>query len=330
MTLHVWDPLVRPTVRSGQGENQQHLRALYDLERASVVLSIDSDFLAIRDELPTVARGFMQRRTGWRPQGLQAATFENSNSEPRFATMNRLYALATTPSLTTAKADHALHLPPTALVGVVVEIARRLGVALPASHDQFDGASPPVASKELGAWIDDVVSDLQAANGGSESAVVLVGPHQPAVLQQLTAAINAQLGAVGNAVNYVEVRDLRSTLADETTNDSPRLEAGMASLLQLTKALRANEVETLLILGPNPVYDAPADLKFLEELSKAAESFCLASYRHETARCCRWHVPQSHALEGWGDTRVMTERQVSFNPLLRRSSRVSRSSKFWD
>ena len=41
-----------------------------------------------------------------------------------------------------------------------------------------------------------------------------------------------------------------------------------ASLAELTTAMDGGQVEVLVILGGNPVFTAPADLKFAERLSK--------------------------------------------------------------
>ncbi len=42
----------------------------------------------------------------------------------------------------------------------------------------------------------------------------------------------------------------------------------VASIAELVRDMHSGAVETLLILGGNPVYDAPADLNFLEALKK--------------------------------------------------------------
>src|SRR5690606_10621555 len=65
----------------------------------------------------------------------------------------------------------------------------------------------------------------------------------------------------------------------------------------------AGEIDTLLILGGNPVYNAPTDLRFSEKLTKVATSVHLAHYLDETGLRCSLHVPRAHFLEAWGDTR---------------------------
>src|SRR5262249_47083990 len=72
-------------------------------------------------------------------------------------------------------------------------------------------------------------------------------------------------------------------------------------LRSLTAEMSRGEVKTLLILGGNPVYNAPADADFAGGLKKVAVSIHLGMYPDETAVASNWHVPQAHYLESWGD-----------------------------
>jgi molybdopterin-containing oxidoreductase family iron-sulfur binding subunit len=68
--------------------------------------------------------------------------------------------------------------------------------------------------------------------------------------------------------------------------------------------MQAGAVETLLILGGNPVYTTPADVPFAEALNKVAFRAHLSLYEDETSTLCHWHLPEAHYLEGWGDGRA--------------------------
>src|SRR5690606_32819333 len=63
------------------------------------------------------------------------------------------------------------------------------------------------------------------------------------------------------------------------------------------------QIDTLVILGGNPVYDAPADLRFAEALQNVENSIALTFLLDETASRCAWHLPRAHAFESWGDHR---------------------------
>src|SRR5690606_10945327 len=66
----------------------------------------------------------------------------------------------------------------------------------------------------------------------------------------------------------------------------------------------AGEVRTLLILGGNPCYTAPADIPFEAALARAGLSVHLGPYFDETAAACVWHMPESHFLESWAGLRA--------------------------
>jgi molybdopterin-containing oxidoreductase family iron-sulfur binding subunit len=59
-----------------------------------------------------------------------------------------------------------------------------------------------------------------------------------------------------------------------------------------------------VIIGGNPVYDAPADLDFAAALGQVRTSVHLSLYDNETSGLCTWHVPRAHELESWGDGRA--------------------------
>ena len=78
----------------------------------------------------------------------------------------------------------------------------------------------------------------------------------------------------------------------------------MASLTDLVADLNAGKVDLLVIVGANPVYDAPADLDFLAAMEKAETRVRIGHALDETGRWCQWQVPVSHWLESWGDVRA--------------------------
>ena len=73
------------------------------------------------------------------------------------------------------------------------------------------------------------------------------------------------------------------------------------NLAVLADDLDAGTVKHLFILGGNPVYNAPFNLRFGERLAKASFAVHLSLYQDETSKGCRWHLPETHFLEAWGD-----------------------------
>ncbi|HET7435978.1 MAG TPA: molybdopterin oxidoreductase, partial [Thermoanaerobaculia bacterium] len=129
--------------------------------------------------------------------------------------------------------------------------------------------------------------DLQANRG---AGVVLAGDDQPPVVHALAHAINTQLGNMGTTVlitDSIEVAPVNQ----------------LASLMELVRDMNAGAVNALIILGGNPVFDAPADLNFKNALNKVPFRAHLSPYYDETSLNCQWHIPETHYLETWGDGR---------------------------
>jgi molybdopterin-containing oxidoreductase family iron-sulfur binding subunit len=75
------------------------------------------------------------------------------------------------------------------------------------------------------------------------------------------------------------------------------------ALTDLTRSINGGSVELLLILGGNPVYDCPADVKLELRGNSQMTSVYLGLFDNETAKQCTWHATASHFLESWHDGR---------------------------
>ncbi len=194
--------------------------------------------------------------------------------------INRLYAVETTVTLTGAKSDHRLAVKPSQMPEIVKAIAAAVGVA---------GASSTYT--ENAQWIQALAKDLQANRGKS---IVIAGDNQPPTVHAVVYAINAALGNVGTTVTYVEPFQ---PFADVLQIDQLR---------QLITEIDSGAVKMLVIMGGNPVYNTPADLKLNAERMKNKVPFTvhLGHYLDETAELCYWHISEKHYLESWGDTRA--------------------------
>jgi molybdopterin-containing oxidoreductase family iron-sulfur binding subunit len=242
---------------------------------------VDSDFLNASFSGLDQVRGFMARRRISEP------------GQP----MNRLYVAETHYSSTGGMADHRLRIKPSE-VGAFL---RALGEQI-ASLTGDGNLSSVVAAFPSGPlsadpqWITECAKDLAASLGKS---IVVVGDQQPAAVQALGFAINTALGA-----------------SDQTLRGQ-RVEAPQAaSIAELAAAMQAGRVQNLFILGGNPVYNAPADLRFGELLSGVPLSVRLGLYEDETSAACTWHVPQAHYLESWGDTRSADGTVCAMQPMI--------------
>jgi len=206
--------------------------------------------------------------------------------------MNRLYVVESTPTSTGAKADHRLPLKAGMVEKFAFAIANSAGA----------GPTENVALAEWGRFPDAVAEELASHK---ERSVVVVGDHQPPNVHALGHAINHQLGNIGITVFYTEPLDANPINQTESIKD-------------LVADMRASKVDLLVILGGNPVYDAPADLNFADALtnSKIPLRVHHGLYQNETAELCQWHVNETHELESWGDARAYDGTVSIIQPLI--------------
>ncbi|MCO6417965.1 4Fe-4S dicluster domain-containing protein [Siccirubricoccus sp. KC 17139] len=200
------------------------------------------------------------------------------------ARFGRLYALEPAISLTGANADHHLLARPEEFRDLAAWLAAELGAPLPR----------PELPEDRRRILRAVAADLAAHAG---AALVLAGEALAPELHALAHWLNARLAAPVEAVAPVQ--------------------GAAAPLRELVAAMRAGQVETLLILGANPAYDAPADLGFAEALRQVPFAACHGLHLDETAAACRWALPAPHALEEWGDLRARDGSAAIVQPLIR-------------
>ena len=204
----------------------------------------------------------------------------------------RLYAAETMPSTTGAKADHRLPLKPSQIELLARALAADLGIA----GVNRGGALPANAQ----AWVGAVRDDLNAHRG---SGIVVAGEGQPPVVHALAHAMNAALGNAGQTVLYTDPVE-------------PHPVDQVQSIRELTAAMGAGQVDTLLIIGGNPVYTAPADLQFGDQMSKVRMRVHLSLHANETSAISHWQIPEAHFLEAWSDARAFDGTVSIVQPLI--------------
>jgi len=192
-------------------------------------------------------------------------------------TMNRMYVVEPAMTVTGSAADERLPVKPSRVAHVLTYVAGELGLA----------ASKAKLSETELAFAKKLVEDLQASGGKS---IVVAGASQPSDVHAYIHAINKKLGTLDVTTTYSE-----EPTADETWQ--------LQAFADLSKKMDAGEIDTLLILGGNPAFDAPADMRFGEVLGKVKHAIKLGLYRDETAAACEWALPAATSFECWGDGR---------------------------
>src|SRR5579863_7587888 len=200
--------------------------------------------------------------------------------DPDSGKMNRLYVIESTPSSTGAKADHRF----------------------PAKASEFANIFKSDSLWPDAAFTRALSSDLHAHSG---SSVVIVGDHLPPQMHAFGHEMNARLGNVGKTVFYTEPVD---------ANPVNQID----SLKELVADMNGGKVDLLVILGGNPVYDAPADLNFADAMKSGKTPLRVhyGLYNDETAELCQWHIDATHELEAWGDARAYDGTVSIIQPLI--------------
>ncbi|OAS25780.1 TAT-variant-translocated molybdopterin oxidoreductase [Methylobacterium platani] len=198
-----------------------------------------------------------------------------------------LHHAGPSPNLTSAKADTPLVIGSEGLEGIVRDLLAQAGGGAPSTGDG------PAAS-----WRRAAFAGLDAARG---SGIVLAGAHGGPELLAQVHRLNAALGNTGRTVFH--------------TAPVPVLDA--EPLSALTEAMRRGEVQLLVMLDVNPVYDAPGDLGFLEALGRVPLKVHAGLYQDETAFHCDWNLPLAHPLEAWGDARSLDGTVTPIQPTVR-------------
>ncbi|MBL8047125.1 MAG: TAT-variant-translocated molybdopterin oxidoreductase [Chthonomonas sp.] len=186
---------------------------------------------------------------------------------------NRLYAIESTPTLAGAMADHRRAAKPS-LVEAYLE----------ALHTAILGGSGSAPTGVDAAFVAKVAADLK----GAGKAVVVAG-------FSVSAAGHAHVAHINDALSGVQYQ----------APLMPQPGSQLAGLRKLTQQAAKGEVGALVILGGDPVYNAPADLKFAEALSKIPFSVHQTEHYNDTSFLTTYQAPCSHVFEGWGDLRSL-------------------------
>jgi molybdopterin-containing oxidoreductase family iron-sulfur binding subunit len=254
-----------------------------NLSAASTILSLDCDFLGSDEGDISDTRGFAAGRRTRKPGD----------------STNRLYVVEPRFSLTGTMADHRLRLRSGSIGPFLLELARQIRTAKPSADlNALLSQSPDLALPEGvdPAWIRECATDL-VAHG--KQSLILVGRRLPVSLQALALALNAALGSVG------------STLIVQ-----PRRSIPSSDINQLAGKIRSGTIRTLIILGGDPVYNAPADLNWPALQSSVPNTIHLAHLPNATSKQSTWSIPGTHYLESWGDALASDGSYLSIQPMI--------------
>jgi MoCo/4Fe-4S cofactor protein with predicted Tat translocation signal len=243
------------------------LRTINHYDEAAVVVSFDDDFMTPSEHKNSVEEA--RRIT-------EARKVRSTDDD-----MTRLYAVENAYTITGSYADHRLRLKSSEIEAMVYALANRLSGEI-AGLDAFADLDNQFAHHE---WTEKLAQELINNQGNS---ILTAGPGHKASVHAAIAAINSALGNIGSTVTLYELPFQQDENAREAFIDA------------VTEA-RTGTYNTVVMIGTNPVFTAPADLRFEEALANIDTKIHLSDYVDETSRVCDWHLNRAHFLEAWGD-----------------------------
>ncbi|MBK9071218.1 MAG: Fe-S-cluster-containing hydrogenase [Myxococcales bacterium] len=278
---HEYEPLSLDNERMGTKlAFGRPLRAMLHLDKAKSIITLDADLFGEHPASVRYSRDFARSRNP-------------DNSSLGNGQMNRLWSVESAFTNTGAMADHRL--------------ALRSELVLPflmALDALLIGGSAPNAGflkeQKVSQFLTVLVEELREQRG---HAVLAAGRRQSPDVHALVAKINAAIAAPGATLSYFE-------------DPEPDRVSHAQSIAQLVADIGTGQVETLLILGGNPVYNAPVDLDFAAALAKVKTSIHLSEYFDETSSKTTWHVPRANYLEAWGDARTWDGTYTLAQPMI--------------
>jgi MoCo/4Fe-4S cofactor protein with predicted Tat translocation signal len=213
---HQWEPCSRANVLEGANMAfGKRLNTIYQIDKADVIVSLDSDFLYCGPGALRYAREFAQRR----------------NVEGPASKMNRFYVVEQGATTTGAMADHRLAIR-NADIGT---FATSLATALQTPQAK-DWKLP---TNDYQAWIAALAHDLTQNRG---RCVVIVGENQLPAVHALAHEINFALGNVGKTVFYTDPLEANPFFDDGLVGLAGDVDSGHVQALFI---LGANPVYSL-------------------------------------------------------------------------------------
>ncbi len=273
-----YEPVNRDNINEGAAlAFGEYVNTYYDLTQAKVIVALDADFLTVGPASVRYARDFTNQR---RLAG------EGASEE-----MNRLYVAESRMTGTGGMADHRQPVAHAEVDAIARQMAAALGVL---------DASEVELSEELTTFVETMVADLQANAG---ECVVIAGDYQPPAVHALAHLMNDALGNVGTTVIHTD-----------PVEANPINQA--ASLQTLVDQMMAGQVDLLIMIDGNPVFNAPADMGFAEAIENVGQRIHLTVQENETSRVSQWVIPQADYLERWGDARAYDGTVSIVQPLI--------------
>jgi MoCo/4Fe-4S cofactor protein with predicted Tat translocation signal len=263
-TWVAWEPISDENIYRGiEDATGQRLQPVYHFDRAKVILTLDCDFLGSESESVKHTTAFSNGR----------------RVESQKDDMNRLYVVEPNTSVTGMMADHRVRSDEIRVfLAALADALSKRGIQAEFTPHTWGSVDRRV--------VEALADDLLANRGRS---IAVAGRRQPPIVHHMLMLLNRALGNIGGGAPITY-----RTMDDAIAFDPPRLNL-------LDYFVQDGRIDTLVVLGGNPVQNLPADLGWAVSFAKVANVVHFGSHVDETAQHSTWHVPRAHYLESWGD-----------------------------
>ena len=130
-----------------------------------------------------------------------------------------------------------------------------------------------------------MASDLQLHRGES---IIIAGERQPPEVHAFVHSLNEALGNHGKTITFTKLPD-------------PERPSTIGAIKEFAAQLSSGRINTVIVLGGNPVFDAPRGLELGKLIGSVGNSVHLTCFRNETSQVCKWVSAMAHPFESWQD-----------------------------
>ena len=254
------------------------------LDKAKVIVALESDFLGTEQNMLEYTRLYMQNR-----DVMNGREF------------NRLYALEGAATITGMNADYRLRLRTDAMEELVMcllnEFVNRKKIS---GFTADSGVNRLFASNNLEQftkkyslneeYIKNLVNDLEKHRG---DAIVIAGDKMPESTHTAVNLLNEVLG--GNKLY---------SGGEENIDVIPLSE--QSDIEALISGLNSGNTAVLIHIDTNPVYTFSPELGYAEAMKKAGITVTMTEQVSETSEASGIVLPLNNQLESWGDYKTRT------------------------
>ena len=272
----------------------KNTRVCYNFDKAKIIFALQADSLMVGPNHLKNAYGF----------GLGRKIYKGKD----FNKMNRLYVAEAGYTVTGSNADHRLPISASDsllfLKSLALELFMNLGLKWPdgvigSKNDLIESINHGVIFNNI--FIKELAKDLIK---NKDRSLIVIGENQDPIVHSLGHLLNLSLGGLGKTFSIFTI--------DKYSWDTESFK----NIVQLTNDVNNGLVNTLVIIDSNPAYNSSYKLNFVNCLKSIKYTIHCGLYDDETAKLCDWHLPMSHFLESWGDTRAYSGEASIIQPLI--------------